>query len=59
MTLVSYSVYVKNSEGAYDLVAEPCLCAAYGEKATISIGQTTQQALSRSLRVTLNASKAQ
>lgn len=57
--IVRYSVSVENTEGVYELVAAPVLCAAYGTPATISLGQNSEQGdCIETLKVTLNASKA-
>lgn len=56
---VQYSVYAENREGAYELIAAPVLCAAYGEPATVTFGQKSENGEKvDTLKITLNASKA-
>ena len=56
--LVRYTLYAKNDQGTYDLVASPELHALYGQAATVKFGQKDKQAAQEdSLKLTLIAKK--
>jgi hypothetical protein len=50
---VTYEIFEKNAAGEYVAIAAPVVCVAYGQPATVAIGNTDGD----SLCVTLNAEK--